>query len=55
VPLTVDEKVTAVVAVLLHTAWLEGVMVIDGVGFTVMVKVDVVGEAEHPLAVAVTV
>jgi len=30
-------------------------MVIDGVGFTVMVKVDVVGEAGQPLAVAVTV
>jgi len=55
VPLTVEEKVTAVVAVLLHTVWLVGAMVITGVGFTVMVKVDVVGDAEQPLAVAVTV
>ena len=55
VPVTVLEKVTCVVAVLLHTVWAVGLMVITGVGLTVMVKVDVVGDAAHPLAVAVTV
>ena len=49
------EKVTAEVDVLLHTVWLAGVIVTVGVGFTVMVNVDVVGEAEHPLATDVTV
>ena len=49
------EKVTAEVDVLLHTVWLVGVIVMTGVGFTVMVKVDVVGDAEQPLATAVTV
>ena len=49
------EKVTAEVGVLLHTVWLAGVIVTAGVGLTVMVKVDVVGDAAHPPAVAVTV
>jgi hypothetical protein len=49
------EKATAVVAVLLHTVCCDGMIVTAGVGLTVMVKVDVVGEAEQPLAVAVTV
>jgi hypothetical protein len=49
------EKVTAPVGVLLHTVCDVGAMVMTGVGFTVMVNVDVVGEAEQPLAVAVTV
>ena len=49
------ENVTAVVEALLHTVWDAGVIVIDGVGLTVMVNVDVVGEAAHPLAVDVTV
>lgn len=49
------EKPTAVVDVLLQTAWLAGVIVTAVEGLTVMVKVDVVGEAAHPLAVAVTV
>lgn len=39
VPLTELVKLTPAVAVLLHTAWLVGVTVTEGVGLTVIVKV----------------
>ena len=54
-PDTVLEKVTAAVDAVLQTDCEVGVIVSTGVGFTVIVKVDVVGDAGHPLAVAVTV
>ena len=49
------EKVTCVVDVLLHTVCASGTIVIAGVGLTVIVNVDEVGDAGQPLAVAVTV
>lgn len=55
VPGTLLERVTIPVAVLLQRSWLVGLMDNTGVGLTMIVKVEVVGDAAHPLAVAVTV
>lgn len=56
VPDTGPASVTRVVCDPLHTTWLDGAGDTVAVGFTVIVKLDVVGVAEQPFGeVAVTI